>query len=49
MRIILFDFWPGLALKQKQFAYAELVLFAAGFAPAAFFMLRSAYETSPFA
>ena len=49
LRIILFDFWPGLALKQKQFAYAELVLFAAGFAPAAFFMLRSAYETSPFA
>jgi succinate dehydrogenase / fumarate reductase cytochrome b subunit len=49
LRIILFDFWPGLALRQKQFAYAELVLFAAGFAPAAFFMLRSAYETSPFA
>ena len=49
LRIILFDFWPRLALKQKQFAYAELVLFAAGFAPAAFFMLRSAYETSPFA
>jgi succinate dehydrogenase / fumarate reductase cytochrome b subunit len=49
LRIILFDFWPGLALRQKQFAYAELILFAAGFAPAAFFMLRSAYETSPFA
>ena len=49
LRIILFDFWPGLALRQKQFAYVELVLFVAGFAPAAFFMLRSAYETSPFA
>jgi succinate dehydrogenase / fumarate reductase, cytochrome b subunit len=47
MRIILFDFWPGLALRQKAFASAELVLFAAGFAPVAFFMLRSAYETSP--
>ena len=44
-----FDFWPHLALKQKAFAYAELVLFAIGFAPVAFFMLRSAYETSPFA
>jgi succinate dehydrogenase / fumarate reductase cytochrome b subunit len=49
MRIILFDFWPHLALRQRQFAYAELVLFAAGFVPAAFFMLRSAWETSPFA
>jgi succinate dehydrogenase cytochrome b subunit len=49
LRIILFDFWPGLALKQKAFAYAELVLFLAGFVPAAFFMLRSAYESSPFA
>jgi succinate dehydrogenase / fumarate reductase cytochrome b subunit len=49
LRIILFDFWPGLALRQKQFAYAELVLFTAGFAPSAFFMLRSAWETSPFA
>ena len=48
LRIILFDFWPRLALKQKAFAYAELVLFVIGFAPAAFFMLRSAYETSPF-
>ena len=48
LRIILFDFWPGLALKQKTFAYAELVLFIIGFAPAAFFMLRSAYEHSPF-
>lgn len=49
LRVILFDFWPNLALKQRGFAYAQLVLFLAGFAPAAFFMLRSAYETSPFA
>jgi succinate dehydrogenase / fumarate reductase cytochrome b subunit len=49
LRIIAFDFWPNLALKQKSFAYAELVLFLIGFLPAAFFMLRSAYETSPFA
>jgi succinate dehydrogenase / fumarate reductase cytochrome b subunit len=49
LRIILFDFWPQLAQKQRTFAYAELVLFVVGFAPAAFFMLRSAYETSPFA
>ncbi len=48
-RIILFDFWPGLALRQKAFASAELVLFVAGFAPVAFFMLRSAYQTSPLA
>jgi len=48
LRIILFDFWPSLALKQKEFAYAELILFAVGFAPVAFFMLRSAYQTSPF-
>lgn len=48
LRIILFDFWPGLTLKQKQFAYAELALFAVGFLPAAFFMLRSAWQTSPF-
>ncbi len=48
LRINLFDIWPGLALRQKQFAYAELVLFAAGFLPAAFFMLRSAWEGSPF-
>jgi succinate dehydrogenase / fumarate reductase, cytochrome b subunit len=49
LRIIAFDFWPSLALKQKSFAYAQLVLFFIGFLPAAFFMLRSAYETSPFA
>ena len=49
LRIILFDFWPGLALKQRAFAYVQFALFIAGFAPAAFFMLRSAYETSPFA
>ncbi len=49
LRIIIFDFWPSLALKQKAFAYVEFVLFIAGFAPAAFFMMRSAYEGSPFA
>jgi succinate dehydrogenase / fumarate reductase, cytochrome b subunit len=49
LRIIAFDFWPNLALKQKTFAYAQLVLFIVGFLPAAFFMLRSAYESSPFA
>lgn len=48
LRIILFDFWPGLALKQKAFAYIELALFLAGFAPAAIFMLRPAIEKSPF-
>ena len=48
LRIILFDFWPNLALKQKTFAYAEFVLFAAGFTPAAIFMLRHAIEKSPF-
>src|SRR5918997_4075768 len=48
MRIILFDFWPGLALRQKQFALVEFVLFSTGFLPAAFFMLRSAWQTSPF-
>lgn len=49
MRIILFDFWPNLALRQKEFALGELVLFMLGFVPVAFFMLRSAYEMSPFA
>jgi succinate dehydrogenase / fumarate reductase, cytochrome b subunit len=49
LRIIMFDFWPRLALKQRGFAYVELVLFVVGFLPAAFFMLRSAYENSPFA
>lgn len=48
LRIILFDFWPGLALRQKSFAYAELALFTAAFLPAAFFMMRSAVESSPF-
>ena len=48
LRIIIFDFWPRLALRQRTFAYVELVLFFAGFAPAAFFMMRSAYEGSPF-
>jgi succinate dehydrogenase / fumarate reductase cytochrome b subunit len=48
LRIILFDFWPKLALKQKAFAYVEIVLFLAGFLPAAVFMMRSAIEDSPF-
>jgi succinate dehydrogenase / fumarate reductase, cytochrome b subunit len=48
LRIVLFDFWPHLALKQKPFAYAEFALFVVGFTPAAFFMLRSAFELSPF-
>ena len=47
VRIILFDFWPRLALKQRQFAAGQLVLFVIGFVPPAFFMLRSAYESSP--
>jgi succinate dehydrogenase / fumarate reductase cytochrome b subunit len=49
LRIILFDFWPNLALKQKTFAYVQFALVAAAFLPAAFFMLRSAYESSPLA
>lgn len=48
LRIILFDFWPNLALKQRPFAYAQLVLFLIGFVPAAIFMLRRAFEKSPF-
>jgi succinate dehydrogenase / fumarate reductase cytochrome b subunit len=48
LRIILFDFWPNLALKQRPFAYAQLVLFLIGFTPAAIFMLRHAFEKSPF-
>jgi succinate dehydrogenase / fumarate reductase cytochrome b subunit len=47
MRIIVFDFWPNLALKQKTFGYVELVLWLVGFVPVAFFMLRSALEKSP--
>lgn len=49
LRIILFDFWPSLALHQRTFGYAQLVLFVAGFAPAAIFMLKHAFEKSPFA
>lgn len=49
MRIILFDFWPGLALRQKGFAYIQLVLFIVGIIPVAVIMLRHAYEKSPFA
>jgi succinate dehydrogenase / fumarate reductase cytochrome b subunit len=48
LRIILFDFWPKLARKQKAFAYAEFALCAVAFLPVAFFMLRSAFEISPF-
>ena len=44
LRIILFDFWPKLAEKQRQFAAVETVLFLAGFIPAAVFMLRPAVE-----
>lgn len=47
LRIILFDFWPRLALKQRAFAYAELVLFVVAFTPAAVIMMRSAIEDSP--
>ncbi|MGI8942270.1 MAG: succinate dehydrogenase, cytochrome b556 subunit [Actinomycetota bacterium] len=47
IRVILFDFWPVLALKQRQFAVAQLVLFLIGFLPPAFFMFRSAYQSSP--
>lgn len=47
LRIILFDFYPTLALKQKTFAYIELVLFLAAFAPVAVIMLSHAYEKSP--
>ena len=47
LRIILFDFWPHLALKQKLFAKIQLAAFAIAFVPAAFFMLRSALEESP--
>ena len=49
LRIILFDFWPQLALYQRPIAYVEFGLCAVAIAPAAFFMLRSAWETSPFA
>jgi len=49
LRIILFDFWPNLALRHKQFAYVEFAVCIVAFAPVAFFMLRSAWETSPFA
>src|SRR2546423_1562144 len=33
LRIILFDFWPNLALKQRAFAYVEFVLFVVAFSP----------------
>jgi succinate dehydrogenase / fumarate reductase, cytochrome b subunit len=47
LRIILFDFWPTLALRQREFAIGQLALFMIGFVPPAFFMLRSALEASP--
>jgi succinate dehydrogenase / fumarate reductase, cytochrome b subunit len=49
LRIILFDFWPALALKQRGFAFVEITLFVIGFIPVAWIMLESAWETSPFA
>lgn len=48
LRTILFDFWPQLALHQRPIAYVESALCAAAFAPAAFFMPRSAWQGSPF-
>lgn len=48
VRIILFDFWPVLALKQKTFAYVQFVATAVAFAPAAIIMLANAWEHSPF-
>jgi succinate dehydrogenase / fumarate reductase cytochrome b subunit len=48
MRIILFDFWPRFALRQKSFAVVQLGLTAAAFIPVAVFMLANAYEHSPF-
>ncbi len=48
LRIIIFDFWPKMALHQKRFAYAQFALSLIAFAPAAFFMLRSAFHESPF-
>lgn len=48
VRIIMFDFWPTLALKQKTFAYVQFVLSVLAFAPAAIIMLANAYEHSPF-
>lgn len=47
LRIILFDFWPNLALKQKTFAYAEFVLFVVAFTPVVIFMGRHLIEKSP--
>lgn len=49
LRIIAFDFWPKLALRHKAFAAVQLTLTLVCFAPVAFFMLRSAYHSSPFA
>lgn len=49
LRIILFDFWPHLALKQKTFAYVEFVLVAVSWTPAIVIMGKHAFENSPFA
>ena len=48
LRIIIFDFWPQMVTRHKTFAAVQMVLTIAAFAPVAFFMLRSAYESSPF-
>jgi succinate dehydrogenase / fumarate reductase, cytochrome b subunit len=48
VRIILFDFWPAMALKQKTFAYIQIVLTIVAFVPVAVIMLGNAWEHSPF-
>jgi succinate dehydrogenase / fumarate reductase cytochrome b subunit len=48
MRIILFDFWPVLALRQKTFAYIQMVLFVIGFIPVVLIMGSHALKNSPF-
>ncbi len=48
VRIILFDFWPAMALKQKTFAYVQIVLTVVAFVPVAVIMLGNAWEHSPF-
>ena len=41
IRIILIDFWPAATAWQKKLFYGELALFAMGFVPTAYLMLRS--------
>ena len=48
LRILLFDFWPKLARFQRPFAYVGIALFVIGFVPAAYIMMKSAIEESPF-